>query len=94
MVIGLAAVCLGSAARILGKLAGTMGSESQAAAHFERALLANKQLKAPVALAHTQLDYAQLLGGGALASKLIGEAARTGEELSLPSVIQRAAELQ
>lgn len=94
VVIGLAAVCLGSASQILGKLAGTMGSESQATAHFERALLANEQLKAPVALAHTQLDYAQLLGGGALASRLIGEAARAGEQLSLPSVIRRAAELQ
>ncbi len=94
VVIGLAAVCLGSAARILGKLAGTMGSESQAAAHFERALVANEQLTAPVELAHTQLDYAQLLGRGALSSKLIAEAARAGERLSLPSVMRRAADLQ
>jgi DNA-binding SARP family transcriptional activator len=94
VVIGLAAVCLGSAARILGKLAGTMGSEAQATAQFERALIANEQLKAPVALAHTQLDYAQLLGGGAAASKLVVAAARAGERLELPSVLRRASELQ
>jgi hypothetical protein len=94
VVIGLAAVCLGSAARILGKLAGTMGSEAQATAQFERALIANEQLKAPVALAHTQLDYAQLLGGGAAASKLVVAAARAGERLGLPSVLRRASELQ
>ena len=64
VVIGLAAVCLGSAETFLGKLAATMGRDREAAAHFERALAANRPLRAPVCVARTQLDYARALGQG------------------------------
>ncbi len=63
VVIGLAAVCLGSAAGFLGKLAATMGRGDRAAEHFERALAANAELQAPGCLARTQVDYAQAIGG-------------------------------
>ena len=62
VVIGLAAVCLGSAAQYLGRLAAAMHRPQEAAEHFERALLANERLNAPICLAHTRLDYARLLG--------------------------------
>jgi DNA-binding SARP family transcriptional activator/tetratricopeptide (TPR) repeat protein len=94
VVIGLAAVCLGSAARFLGRLATAMGRRAEAAEHFERALGGNATLNAPVFLAHTQLDYARLVGpGDPRARALIDEAARAAEELALPAVARRAAEL-
>ncbi len=92
VVIGLAAVCQGSAATYLGRLASTMGSRSEAIAYFERALVANAALRAPVRLAHTQLAYAQALGGGREAADLKAAAARIAQELGLPAVARRAAE--
>ncbi len=94
VVIGLAAVCLGSAAGFLGKLAATSGRDGAAAAHFEHALDANAALKAPVCLAHTQLDYARLLGRATRAVELIDAAARTAAELGLPWVARRAEQLR
>jgi tetratricopeptide (TPR) repeat protein len=93
VVIGLAAVCLGSAARHLGKLAFVAGRADTAREHFEHALRANASVKAPVALAHTQLDYAWLLGSSKRAGELISGAARTARQLGLPAVARRAAEL-
>ena len=43
-----------------------------------------------VELAHTQLDYAELLGPGARAQDLADAAARTAEQLHLPRVALRA----
>jgi hypothetical protein len=95
VVIGLAVVCQGSAERYLGLLAATKGEEGEAAVHFERALAANESLGAPVCLAHTQLDYARMLGRrSAQAELLIESAARTAEELKLPAVARRALELR
>ena len=94
MVIGLAAVCLGSASRHLGKLAWTAGQEGEAREHFEAALRANMILKAPLALAHTQLDYARMLEPGRRADELTAAAERTAQELGLPMVARRAAELR
>jgi hypothetical protein len=93
MVIGLGAVCLGSAARYLGRLAGTMGQPTAAAGHLRHAMEANAALRAPVHLAHTQLDYAVVLGPGREAQALIDAAATTAQELALPAVAWRAAEL-
>ncbi len=94
VVIGLAAVCLGSAARFLGRLAGAMGRREEAAAHFERALAGNAALGAPVHLAHTQLQFAELLGtADPEAQRLIALAAATAERLALPAVSRRAASL-
>jgi tetratricopeptide (TPR) repeat protein len=93
VVIGLATVCLGSAARFLGKLAATMGRMEDAAEHFERALVGNARLKTPVYLAHAQLDYAHALGSGSRSAGLVAAAARTAAELELPAVAMRAREL-
>jgi DNA-binding SARP family transcriptional activator len=95
VVIGLAAVCLGAAARLLGRLAATMGRLQEAAEHFDRALVANAALQAPVCLAHTQLDYAQMLGADDPKYKpLVDAAADTAQELGLAMVARRAAELR
>lgn len=94
VIIGLAAVCLGSVEGLLGKLSWTAGRDRAAAAHFERALEANSSLRAPVALAHTQLDYARALGPGARATELITAAARTADDLGLPQVAHLARELR
>jgi tetratricopeptide (TPR) repeat protein len=94
VVVGLAAVCLGSVSRYLGGLAVTTGSQQEAAAHFEHALNANARLRAPVELAHTQLDYAGILGDKGRAEELIQAASRTAAELGLPAVAHRAAGLR
>jgi tetratricopeptide (TPR) repeat protein len=89
VVIGLAAVCLGAAARFLGGLAATVGDEHAAAEHFKLALEVNSALRTPVFLAHTRLDYAQLLGPGEAASELVEAAAQTADALDLPKIRQR-----
>ncbi len=94
VVIGLAVVCNGSAARYLGRLAATMGSEREATAHFERALVADAALKAPVCLARTQLAYAQMLGpDSAKARTLLASATATAQRLQLTAVLRRATQL-
>ena len=93
VVIGLAAVCLGAAARILGRLAATIGDREAAAHHFELALEVNTALKTPLYLAHTQFDYAEFLGAGDKATGLIEAATRTARELELPKLLRRAEEL-
>ena len=94
VVAGFAVICLGSAARYLGKLAATIGRQSEAIGHFERALEENARLKAPVLLAHTRLDFAAALGGGSHALRLIDEAAATAASLELPWVAVRAQRLR
>jgi predicted ATPase/DNA-binding SARP family transcriptional activator/tetratricopeptide (TPR) repeat protein len=101
VVIGLAAVCLGSAASFLGKLAATMGHRDRAVEHFERALVANAELRAPVCLARTQVDYASAIvslaqggrGPNPRAAELLAAAAQTASELGAGSVAHRAAAL-
>jgi DNA-binding SARP family transcriptional activator len=93
VVVGLAAVCLGSAASFVGKLAATIGNDRDAAALFERALDANTALRAPVCLAHTQLDYARALGPGPRAQELIESAAGTAQTLGLRKLARRVVEL-
>jgi tetratricopeptide (TPR) repeat protein len=94
VVVGLAAACLGSAGRYLGKLASTVGDLEQASEHFERALEANALLRAPSLLAQTQLDYASALGEGERADELIAAAARAARRLGLPALERRAAHLR
>ncbi len=93
VVIGLAAVCLGSAASFLGKLAATMGRPAEAERHFERALEANAALGAPGCLARTQVDYARALGPGPRATELLAAAAQAAAELGLGAVARKVAEL-
>jgi DNA-binding SARP family transcriptional activator/tetratricopeptide (TPR) repeat protein len=94
VVVGLAVVCLGSAARYLGRLAITMGDREEAIGHFDRALEANAALNAPVQVAHTQLDYAEALGQGPDADDLTDQAAQTAQELDLPALARRAGALR
>jgi len=94
VVIGLAAVCLGSAESFLGKLAASMGDSGRAERHFERALTANAKLGAPACLARTQVDYARALGGGPRAAELIAAATQTAAELGLGAVTRKVAELE
>jgi DNA-binding SARP family transcriptional activator len=90
VVIGLATLCLGSAARFLGKLAITLGKQQAAAEHFEHALDANARLKAPLWLAHTQLDYGKALGRGPRARRMIADAQETAARLGLTALARRA----
>jgi hypothetical protein len=93
-VIGLAALCLGSAARYLGKLAAALGERGVAAEHFEYALEANARLRAPLWLAHTQLDYASALGGAVRARRMIAEAEEVAGRLGLTALGRRVEELR
>jgi tetratricopeptide (TPR) repeat protein len=90
VVIGLAALCLGSAARFLGKLALTLGEHEAAAVHFDQALDANARLNAPLWLAHTELEYGQALGRGARGRGMVDEAARVAAGLGLTALSRRA----
>jgi DNA-binding SARP family transcriptional activator/tetratricopeptide (TPR) repeat protein/energy-coupling factor transporter ATP-binding protein EcfA2 len=94
VVIGLAAVCQGAAGRYLGALARTLGDPELARAHLEQALALNAAMHAPVHVAHTQLDYARLLGPGERAERLISSAEETAQELELELVIARASRLR
>jgi DNA-binding SARP family transcriptional activator/tetratricopeptide (TPR) repeat protein len=89
VVIGLAALCLGSASRFLGKLALTLGEERAATEHFELALEANARLKAPLWLAHTKFEYGQALGRGVRARELIDDSALLAGRLGLTALARR-----
>jgi len=90
VVIGLAAVCQGAAGRYLGRLAQTLGEPELAREHLDRALAVNAEMRAPVHLAHAQLDYALVLGPGQDAERLISGAEETASELDLVLVRRRA----
>ncbi len=92
VVVGLGAVCLGSTARYLGRLATTMDDRDRARAHLELAQRSNKGLRAPAELAHTWLDYALVVQRRSQARELVAAAARVAAELELPSVARRARE--
>jgi tetratricopeptide (TPR) repeat protein len=95
VVIGLAAVCLGSAASFLGKLSATMGRSEQAAEHFERALMANTKLSAPGCLARTQVDYARLIAWASpddpRAGELVEAASEAAARFGLGAVARKVA---
>lgn len=82
----------GSIAFALGRLAALLGRFDEAKAHFETALAANAQIRATVALAHTECELAKLLLARAQgddaerASALIASARRTAEGLNLVRV--------
>ena len=93
IVRGIGAVCLGPVNRFLGRLASTLGRRQDGQAHLQSALEATAALRAPVLRAHVQLDYAELLGAGARAGRLVDEAAATARELDLPALAHRAQRL-
>jgi predicted ATPase/DNA-binding SARP family transcriptional activator len=94
VVAGIGVVCLGAAARYLGKLAATTGRARDATRHFQQALQENAGLQTPVLLAHTQLDYAAALGASPRAQRLIDESAATARELGVAGLARRVAELR
>jgi DNA-binding SARP family transcriptional activator len=89
VVIGIAAVCLGSTARYLGRLALVMDDRARALEHLEQAMAVNQALVAPLQIAHTELDLAAALGPGARAQELVENAARTARELAIPALAKR-----
>jgi tetratricopeptide (TPR) repeat protein len=96
VVIGHGAVCFGSAARYLGRLALTIGEREQALEHLRHGVDASAAMRAPVHLAHARLDYASALAAGgdrAAARPLIEQAAEAASALDLPRVARRAERL-
>ncbi len=93
IVRGIGAICIGPATRLLGRLAATLGREADARRQFEAALEATAALGAPLLRAHTQLDYAEALGGTGRMAWLVDEAAATARDLGLPAVARRAERL-
>lgn len=93
VVVGLGAVCLGSVATFLGKLAATMGRDREAAEHFEQGLAANGALRAPVCVARTQLEYARMLGPGRRGHELLESAQGTAAQLGLDKLAGEAVQL-
>jgi DNA-binding SARP family transcriptional activator len=89
VVIGIAAVCQGSTARYLGRLALVMGERNTGLEHLEQALAVNEALQAPVQAAHTRVDLAAALGAGEQARSLTDAAARTARELRIPALSKR-----
>jgi tetratricopeptide (TPR) repeat protein len=94
VVAGIGALCLGSAARYLGKLAAGCGRLDEANRHFEQALKINQALESPVLVAHTQLDWAAALDAGPRAQRMIDEAAVTSEQLGLATLARRVARMR
>jgi len=88
-------LCLGSAARYCGLLAGSLGDWSAAEAHFEYALDMNERLHARPWLAHAQHDFAVVLsarnrkGDRKRAAGLLASAAATARELNMFALLER-----
>ena len=96
-VAGVGAVCMGSVARVLGLLAGTLGRWDDAIRHFDHALGVNRSLGAPPLVLRTQQDYAAMLlaaAGAGLdtaerARALLDEAAAGARALGMGGVAAR-----
>jgi class 3 adenylate cyclase/tetratricopeptide (TPR) repeat protein len=88
-------ISFGSAARYLGLLAATTGRREEAARHFETALAANARMGTLHALAHTQLDHAELLLAGGTAAErarafeLLNRALVTAQGLGMRPLVER-----
>jgi len=100
VVVGNAALHLGSVARPLGSLAGLLRRFEEAEPHFETALEIHRRMGALPRLAHTQHDFARtLLARGELADRrralqLAADALGTARELGMVALAQRAEALQ
>ncbi|MGH3875078.1 MAG: ATP-binding protein [Pseudonocardiaceae bacterium] len=87
--------CYGSVTHYLGRLAATMESLDEADAHFAAAAAAHARIGAPAWLAHTQLEWAQLLlrrqrrDDVPMAARLLGQARVTARRLGLHTMEQR-----
>jgi tetratricopeptide (TPR) repeat protein len=99
-VVGVSALCQGSASRHLGLLATTMSRYDAAVRHFEEALTMNSQIRSPIWIAHTQHDYAHTLlqrshpGDRDAARELLKQALATADRLGLKALADKAAPLK
>jgi tetratricopeptide (TPR) repeat protein len=93
-------ICVGSASRPLGLLAGTMGRFNAAARHFDDALEMNTKIRSWLWVAHTQHDYAHTLlrrndpGDHDKALKLVDAALLTADTLGLKALTDKAERLK
>ena len=100
IVFGAHVASFGSADRVLGTLAATMGHHNEAAVHFERALAFDSASGARPWAAHTRFEYAALLverkqaGGPAHATALLDAALAEARELGMAALEQRIRALQ
>jgi DNA-binding SARP family transcriptional activator len=93
-IVALAIGCMGSVQRYLGRLAALGGHRRRAIAHLELALEANERFRAPMYLAHTKVDLAELLGPDSpRGSALIAEARDAAGAQGLRAVARRVESL-
>ena len=88
---GVATLCLGSAGRYLGMLAGVLGAWDRAEQHFEEALRMNRDLQAWPWLAHTQREFAHMLHRRAREADIVRAHALLGEAWATASRFDMAA---
>jgi tetratricopeptide (TPR) repeat protein len=99
VVVGRAATCNGSASRLLGLLAATMGERETAEGHFIEALAMHTQMGARPWTVRTQVAYAEMLlrrrrrGDRARARDLLTSAGATAGELGMAAVNAHVREL-
>jgi DNA-binding CsgD family transcriptional regulator len=99
VMVGHLVACYGAMDRFLGMTASVLGDWDRAEEHFQAALTLNRQLGARTWLAHTAYAYARMLlarGRGddrSHAREQLGLALGLGQEIGLPSLVRRAAEL-
>jgi tetratricopeptide (TPR) repeat protein len=99
VVVGRAATCNGSASRLLGMLAATMGERETAEGHFIEALAMHGRMGTRPWTVRTQVAYADLLlrrrsrGDLGRARDLLAAAGATAGELGMAAVGARVAEL-
>jgi hypothetical protein len=99
VIVGRAATCNGSASRLLGLLAATMGERERAEGHFIEALAMHEKMGARPWTVRTQLAYAEMLlrrrrrGDRARARELLTAAGATAGELGMAAVTARVHEL-
>jgi tetratricopeptide (TPR) repeat protein len=94
--IGWASVCVGSASRHLGLLAGLLGRRHAAAGHFEDALALNTRMSAEPWVARTELGYGELLldaGDDARGRALLARARDRGAALGMVGLVADAERL-
>ena len=93
------APCFGSADRLLGMLAATLGDGNEAAGHFEAALAMNLRTGGRPWLAHTQTAYAgsaaagDAIGRPSARAGLLDAALATARELGMAALEQRCTRL-
>jgi tetratricopeptide (TPR) repeat protein len=95
VVVGRAATCNGSASRLLGVLAGTVGDWEASEGHFIDALAMHSRMGSRPWEARTQLAYGEMLlarrrrGDRARAHELLTSAATTARALGMAPVLER-----